>query len=283
MSCGLAASPDIAEDALHAAHDAGDRAQLGYPPVVRGLMNLICQYVTWRLARQRVDFSNTLEVGAGAGRLAHVLRHRGCYVTAIDPHSSAPGVLNSRTSDLIDHSDRYSAIVYWHVLEHIPRPNAELRAAAALLRPGGSLVIAVPDPTSVQSHMFGAAWRGWNLPEHRFHFSRPVLTELLTSVGLQARTLNLSGGHTLAGWMDGPTHAAAGSHLTEVWSRGGVRNMIGRLTSTVTLPLAVAARCYEVIFRRTGAFVAVGVGVKDPAAGAVTRPMSNSPLPASSR
>ncbi len=41
--------------------------------------------------------------------------------------------------------DRFDLITMWHVLEHVPQPGATLDLLATLLRPGGVLVVAVPN------------------------------------------------------------------------------------------------------------------------------------------
>ena len=42
----------------------------------------------------------------------------------------------------------FDAVVIWHVLEHLPDPQATLEAVGEILKPGGVLVIAVPNNSS---------------------------------------------------------------------------------------------------------------------------------------
>ena len=65
-------------------------------------------------------------------------------------------------------------------------PRDVLAQAAALLAPGGVVLMAVPDAGSMQARVFGARWVHLDVPRHLFHFTESALTELLRTVGLTA-------------------------------------------------------------------------------------------------
>ncbi|MFC8042854.1 class I SAM-dependent methyltransferase [Nocardia sp. NPDC057353] len=213
----------------------------------------------WRLRLDNVDFSNTLAVGDGAARFAATLRPEGCYVTAIDPHSTTPDVRRCGLEDLIDAPGRYTAIVYWHGLERTPRPSGEIRMATHLLRPGGSLIVSIPDPDSVQARVLGARWLGRHRPGERHHLSRRSLAALLRDNGLRVRTSGVSGGVTVLGWVDGMVQLGVGLRVRHAWVRTGSRYRLGRLLTLLVLPVAAAAAALEAVLGRTGACTAVAV------------------------
>jgi SAM-dependent methyltransferase len=74
-------------------------------------------------------------------------------------------------------------ITYWDVLEHTFSPRAELEHAATLLRPGGLLVINVPNFGSAERWVFGPYWIGFDPPRHLYVFSRATLARLLAETG----------------------------------------------------------------------------------------------------
>jgi SAM-dependent methyltransferase len=81
----------------------------------------------------------------------------------------------------------FDAIVIWHVLEHLMEPRRTLAEAARCLRPGGTLVVAVPDAAGLPARLGRSAWLGLDVERHLYHFTAPVLAELITGQGLVVR------------------------------------------------------------------------------------------------
>jgi SAM-dependent methyltransferase len=75
--------------------------------------------------------------------------------------------------------------VLWHVLEHLDDPRAALARLHGWLDPGGLLLVAVPNPASLQARIAGAAWMHWDVPRHRVHLTPRGLTALLESTGFE--------------------------------------------------------------------------------------------------
>ncbi|MGW0824608.1 class I SAM-dependent methyltransferase [Streptomyces sp. NPDC002845] len=64
---------------------------------------------------------------------------------------------------------RYDIVSMFHYLEHSTDPDRELRAAHEAIRPGGHLLIEVPDPDSRYARLLGRWWLPWLQPQH-LHF-----------------------------------------------------------------------------------------------------------------
>ncbi len=73
----------------------------------------------------------------------------------------------------------------WHVLEHLPDPAAAIARAAELLRPGGRLLVSVPNVDSLQARLGGERWFHLDLPRHLFHFGPRSLSAMVERAGLQ--------------------------------------------------------------------------------------------------
>jgi hypothetical protein len=81
------------------------------------------------------------------------------------------------------------ACVMWHSLEHLADPLAALKEIAAMLSPGGTLLVAVPNAEGAQARLFGERWFHLDVPRHLYHFGERSLREVVSAAGLTlART-----------------------------------------------------------------------------------------------
>ncbi|MEA2149479.1 MAG: hypothetical protein QOD69_1309, partial [Solirubrobacteraceae bacterium] len=113
-----------------------------------------------------------LDVGAGRGRFVAEARAAGWDADGIEP--SLRGVEGARTLGIelaragIDDADvpagSLDAATLWHVLEHLDAPGPALERVAGWLRPGGLLLVGVPNLGSVQARLGGARWYHLDVP-----------------------------------------------------------------------------------------------------------------------
>ncbi len=111
-----------------------------------------------------LDFSDGAELAERTGRVER--GYRGSF-TDLAPELTA----------------RYDVVSMFHYLEHSTEPDRELQAAHQVIRPGGHLLIEVPDPDSRYARLLGRWWLPWLQPQH-LHFV-PVgnLRRRLTDLG----------------------------------------------------------------------------------------------------
>jgi SAM-dependent methyltransferase len=76
-------------------------------------------------------------------------------------------------------------VTLWNVLEHLYDPKATLLEIRRILRPGGLLVIALPNLDCLDAHIFGPAWSGYDVPRHLYVFSEATLTRMLAQTGFR--------------------------------------------------------------------------------------------------
>jgi SAM-dependent methyltransferase len=96
----------------------------------------------------------------------------------------------------------FDLIFLFHVLEHLENPAVVLRACAARLRPGGRLIVAVPNYASWQARSSGDGWFHLDVPRHLFHFTPQVLGRMLRAAGLTPAELRFaSWEHDPYGWV----------------------------------------------------------------------------------
>jgi len=76
--------------------------------------------------------------------------------------------------------DRFHAITFWAVLEHLAEPGRFLANAASLLAPGGRCFVLVPNLRSAAVRLLGTRYR-YVYPQHLNYFNRTTLQRLAES------------------------------------------------------------------------------------------------------
>lgn len=110
---------------------------------------------------------SVLDIGCGPGVLINQMRARGWSVRGTERSPSAAqqardvfhlDVSAVDVDALAAAGATYDAVVLWHVAEHLRRPEETVRAIARLLRPGGVLLVAVPNFGSPEARIGRAGW-----------------------------------------------------------------------------------------------------------------------------
>jgi SAM-dependent methyltransferase len=147
-----------------------------------------------------------LDVGAGDGTLVEAFVRHGRVAVGLEPYGSGPHI---RHTEIEDMEGAWSAVIFWHSLEHLRRPALALSHAATLLLPGGLLVIAVPNATSLQARVFGDRWLALDLPRHLVHLNPSALLSKIEDLGLRVERVSyLRGGQVVFGWVHGALRPA---------------------------------------------------------------------------
>ncbi len=129
-----------------------------------------------------------LDVGCGRGFTLRFLADAGYRSTGVelsaDAAAHARDVLgiDVRTGDFLSQSfeaGQFDVVIFWHSLEHIADPLAALDRAREILKPGGLLVVAVPNRSSIQARVAGREWFHLDVPRHYVHFSAGGLQNAL--------------------------------------------------------------------------------------------------------
>jgi SAM-dependent methyltransferase len=140
-----------------------------------------------------------LDVGCGRGDLlelfkAHGWRAAGTQVsrTAAEAARRRRGVdvLVGELPDLgLEHSS-FDAVLFLHVLEHLDRPAQYLLEARALLRPGGLLVVEVPNCESPGFKLLGLRNFCLDYPNHLIFFTPSALRGLIEQCGFAVEKIS---------------------------------------------------------------------------------------------
>lgn len=124
-----------------------------------------------------------LDIGAGTGEFLLTCKNDGWHVTGIEPSERAKQIAHQKgigmeesLANLTDHS--FDVITMWHVLEHVPNLEQQLKELKRLLKPNGVLLVAVPNYKSYDAKVYQEYWAAYDVPIHLWHFSKNAISKL---------------------------------------------------------------------------------------------------------
>jgi 2-polyprenyl-3-methyl-5-hydroxy-6-metoxy-1,4-benzoquinol methylase len=151
-----------------------------------------------------------LDIGCGNGDFISIANEMGISATGCDTDSKAIDHCHSRGLSAI-HGDAddarvknssYDVITLNHVIEHVNDPIYLLRRAYSILKPGGHIWIALPNPCAFGLKIFGPSWRGLHPPFHLMIPSQSILINWTHEAGFYDAHLRLRGVQSPAMWRD---------------------------------------------------------------------------------
>ncbi|MDH4402726.1 MAG: class I SAM-dependent methyltransferase [Flavobacterium sp.] len=123
---------------------------------------------------------NLLDIGAGTGDFLFTAKQNGWETIGVEPSEKAKGIaigkgikFSDSTQDLQSHS--FDVITMWHVLEHVPNLEIQIKELKRLVKPNGTIIIAVPNFKSYDANYYGEFWAAYDVPIHFWHFSKKAI------------------------------------------------------------------------------------------------------------
>lgn len=137
-----------------------------------------------------------LEVGCATGYLLELLRPAVGSVVGVEPGPGQREYARGRGLEVHPSMDelgerRFDAVLCYYVLEHITQPVAFLRRLASALKPGGRLIVEVPNLGDVLLSRYGIKnFPGFYYQKmHVTYFTRETLGRALSQAGLSFEIL----------------------------------------------------------------------------------------------
>lgn len=162
------------------------------------LLNPLLRFLDHRKARSLMrrygrKGGSVLDVGAGDGKFLAGMRRAGMIPTgtsasrrSCEASAALYGIPLQHRQDLPPApTGGFDLITYWHVFEHLEDPPSHIRAWRKRLRPGGRLIIEVPDPASYGARLCYRSWLGSDPVHHINMVSTPELEKAVRDAGLQ--------------------------------------------------------------------------------------------------
>jgi 2-polyprenyl-3-methyl-5-hydroxy-6-metoxy-1,4-benzoquinol methylase len=83
---------------------------------------------------------------------------------------------------------QFDCITLWHVLEHLYNPESYFSGIRRILKPGGTVIVALPNSDSFDAKYFGKLWAAWDVPRHLWHFNPKVFRQFASKAGFDVRS-----------------------------------------------------------------------------------------------
>lgn len=138
-----------------------------------------------------------LDIGAGDGRLTHLLAERFRFVVGLEPQARAlalarlmteingtsPALLQADAADLPLRPASFDCVTAFDVIEHLPRPTMErlLREMRRVLVPRGWAVVTTPNRESLRNRVLGHRLD----PKHYFELDKHELAAEISKAGFE--------------------------------------------------------------------------------------------------
>ena len=253
----------------------GDR-NLRFHPAFEALVGWFRRRRAARLRHWHPEPGAVLDIGCGRGHFLNCLRAGGW--TCVGTELSEAAAQHARDVLHLDvrvgayepgtlPEAAFDAVYLWHVLEHLPATRAVLPDMRRILRPGGLLVIAVPNLASWQARVTRAGWFHLDLPRHYVHFTTDWLQAALRELEFNVVEVNhFSLEQNVYGWMQSLLNCAGlepnllydllkrrgARRLDRPLARYPVQSILSLVGAAALLPAALAAMLVEVACGRGG-------------------------------
>lgn len=124
-----------------------------------------------------------LDIGAGTGEFLSVAQQNGWSTTGVEPSEKAKQIAINKGVSFVEalaqlENQTFDVITMWHVLEHVPDLNHQIKELKRLLKPSGYLIVAVPNFNSFDAQHYGKFWAAYDVPIHFWHFSKTAIQKL---------------------------------------------------------------------------------------------------------
>lgn len=164
----------------------------------RSLFEKVYHFIKRKAIRDKVSLitklqpqkGTLLDIGAGTGDFLQEAKNQNWQCTGIEPSEKAKGIaIQKRVSfaddlaSLENHS--FDVITMWHVLEHVPNLEKQIQELKRLLKPNGTILIAVPNYKSFDAQHYGKFWAAYDVPRHLWHFSKTAIEKLFASENMK--------------------------------------------------------------------------------------------------
>lgn len=179
----LITHPQPKESDLSAYYES--TAYISHTDSKKGLMAFLYQTIKKKSLQKKVRLINKLnggtgsllDIGSGTGEFCKAANEAGWKTYGVEPNEKARDFAKKKGVELTDAMDtlrdqQFDVVTLWHVLEHLPNLEKNVSQIRSLVKPGGTLIIAVPNYRSFDASYYKSFWAAFDVPRHLWHFSK---------------------------------------------------------------------------------------------------------------
>ncbi|WP_286969888.1 class I SAM-dependent methyltransferase [Flavobacterium sp. UBA4854] len=131
-----------------------------------------------------------LDIGAGTGDFLLTAKNDGWETIGVEPSDRAKNIAKEKGISFVEEtstleSNSLDVITMWHVLEHVPDLELQIQELKRLLKPTGTLIVAVPNYKSFDANHYQTFWAAYDVPIHFWHFSKKSIQVLFEKVDMK--------------------------------------------------------------------------------------------------
>ncbi|MBA4302917.1 MAG: hypothetical protein C0424_01695 [Sphingobacteriaceae bacterium] len=162
------------------------------PGLINTIYRLVRNYTLGskrKLIEKLQSKGSLLDIGCGTGAFAANMQAAGWKVQGVEPDEGAAARARKRGLKVEPEqwlegcSEQFEVITMWHVLEHVHDLKTRFSQLYSLCKPGGWVIIAVPNPRSIDAAHYGNLWAAHDVPRHLYHFPPTMLRKRMQNQG----------------------------------------------------------------------------------------------------
>jgi len=197
----LKTNPQPSSESLFRYYESED--YISHTDAKRTLFEKIYHLVKKRAINQKIGLiqywqsgtGTVLDIGCGTGDFLAEAKKNNWKTVGMEPSSKAKTSAKQKGICLVESYDEledhyFDVITMWHVLEHVSDLENQIKELKRLVKPTGTIIIAVPNFKSFDASYYGVFWAAYDVPRHLWHFSKTAIEKLFAKQNLKLKKVN---------------------------------------------------------------------------------------------
>ncbi|MCB0443963.1 MAG: class I SAM-dependent methyltransferase [Flavobacterium sp.] len=175
-------------------------AYISHTDSKRSLFEITYHFIKQKALRNKIKLverwnggkGTLLDIGTGTGDFLAEAKRNHWKSVGIEPNENARTKAKLKgiclVESLTELEDNYFDVVtMWHVLEHVPDLENQIKELKRVVKPNGVIFIAVPNFKSYDAIYYGKYWAAYDVPRHLWHFSKTAMEKLFAKQNLKLK------------------------------------------------------------------------------------------------